>query len=338
LTEYCVIWIVASMGVYALCRLWRREAAGRLWAVWLLGQTGAFVLCLFLFYTQVARLSQGDLQATYSTWLQGMFPQPGESPAMFALRGTVRQFLYLFQHRWPARLAAVVFLLGLYKLWKNKSGVYVLLLALPFGLAAGAGILHMFPYGPSRHTSVLCILIAAGLGCAIQSIAKNRILPVLTAALPLVIIWNLFSIDLSFAIPRDRRQISLMREAVMFLENTVPLGSVIVTDEGTDVMLGYYLGCPSFEYYDSNDSYYSRRCRGIQFIAAPTFQFSGTPQLQAAFNQARARFHSDKPVWAAAGGFHIDVANPVSDSRPFGKVMAIFQEADLPPAAVTGPA
>jgi len=331
LTEYCVIWIVASMGVYALCRLWRHQAARGLRVVWLLGQTGAFLLCLFLFYTQIARLSRGDLQAAYSTWLRDMFPQSNDSPALFALRGTLRQFLYLFQHRWPARVAAIVFSFGLYKLWKGKSAVHVLLLALPFGLAAGAAIVHMFPYGPSRHTSVLCILIVAGLGCAIQSVAKNRMLPVLTAALPLVIIWNLFSIDLGFAIPRDRRQLSSMREAVMFLENTVPPGSVIVTDQGTDVMLGYYLGCPSFEFYDSNDFYYSRRCRGLQFIAAPDFQFSGTGPLRAAFIQARARFHSDKPVWAAAGGWHIDVANPVSDARPFGKAIAIFQESDLPP-------
>src|SRR5262250_1039945 len=48
LSEYCVVWFVGALGVYALLRLWKAHAAKSLAAVWALGQVLAVCLYLFL--------------------------------------------------------------------------------------------------------------------------------------------------------------------------------------------------------------------------------------------------------------------------------------------------
>ena len=118
-----------------------------------------------------------------------------------------------------------------------------------------------------------------------------------------------------------------MHEAIDFLSRSVSPGSVVVTDMGTDVTLGYYLGCPDDE-FDSDEPCRMRQCAGLHFVITPAFGFSGPAQLRDTLYQARAKYHLERSVWVAAGGFSINVANPASDSRPFGKTMAIFRDAD----------
>ena len=207
---------------------------------------------------------------------------------------------------------------------------------LPFCVACLAAIFHLFPYGDTRHTAILGIAIAAGLGSAVASLTRNRILPILTVALPMIFIWNVLSPEPTFIIPRYRHHLSAMHEAIQFLGSGVPSGSVIVTDMGTDLTLGYYLGCPDDE-SDSDEPYRMCQCAGLHFVVAPTFGFSGPAELRDTLSQARAKYHLEPSVWIAAGGFSIYVANPISESRPFGKTMAIFEDSDLQTASVVRP-
>jgi hypothetical protein len=332
LTEYCVAWLVAALSVYALLRLWRSQASGGLKVAWVVGQVGALSLYLFLYFTHISRIPRAGLSGMYSTWLQEGFLQPHQHFLVFAVKGTLKQFNYLLQIRWLAWVGAITFPFGLYKLWRDKSLFQAILLALPLCVACLGAIFYLFPYGATRHTAILGIPIAAALGSAVAMMTRDRILPVLMAALPLIVIWNALSTDSYLPIARNRRHLVSMHEAIAFVGRSVPAGSVVFTDFATDLMLGYYLGCPDYDYYGSEEPYRMRECRGLHIVVAPTFQFNGPSDLRDSLSRVQAKYHLERPVWVAAGGFgsHIDVANSISDSRPFGSAIAIFQDLDLP--------
>lgn len=329
LTEYCVAWFAAALGVYALLRLWRNPAAGSLRATWALGQVGAVGLYLFLYFTHISRHPYAGLEDMYSTWLSAAFPQPHEHLLVFALKGSYRQFIYLFQLRSLARVGAIAFLFGLYKVLRSDSPSHGILLMLPLCFNCAGAILHLFPYGESRHSAILGMAIAAGVSIAVGSVTRNRILPIIMVALPLIFVWNALSVDLFLNIPRYRHHLSAMQDSIKFLRSSVPVGSVIVTDGGTDLMLGYYLDCPDYEYWEP-EPLRMRQCAGLHFVVAPTFQFRGVADLRDTLSQEQAKYHSERPVWVAAGGYGIYVTNLASESRPFGKTIAIFKDVDLP--------
>jgi len=282
-------------------------------------------------------MSHIGLVEMYNTWLLEAFPQPGGHLLAFVLTGTLGQFMYLIARPLPTLLCVLGFVVGLYILWRNKAPFHAILLVLPFGLACLGAILHLFPYGRTRHTAILDIAIAAGLGPAVASVARNRILPILMAAVPLILVWNLWASDLYEPVSRDTRQLSSMREAIQFLRSEVPSGSTLVTDLGTDFILGYYLGCPDYAYYDSGEPYSMRQCATLRIVVAPIYQFGGLEDLRETLSQVQSKYHLDEPVWVAAGGFQIHVANPVSDSRPFGKTIAVFRASDSPAAPAETP-
>jgi Dolichyl-phosphate-mannose-protein mannosyltransferase len=330
LTEYCVAWFAAALGAYALLRLWRNPESHGLRAAFVVGQVGALGLFLFLYFTHIGKLSHTGLEGMYSTWLQDCFAQPQEHSLVFALKGTYQQFIYLFEVRWLALIGVIAFCFGLYRLWREKSSSHAILLVLPFCAACLGALLHLFPYGATRHTAILGIAIAAGSGIAFAGVARNRIVPILIVALPVILLWNVLSTQQSLSIPRFRQHLSAMHKATDFLKNRVPAGSVVVMDQGTDLMLGYYLGCPDHGYFDSEEPNRMRPCTDLQFVVGPSFQFSGFSELRATLLQVKAKYQLERPVWVAAGGFFVNVENPASEANPFGKTIAIFKDSDLP--------
>ena len=290
LSEYSVAWFMAAAGIYAILRLWKRPASGRLFLVWALGQLVALGLYLFLYKTHISQFSRNALEENYTTWLQPGFPLPHQNILRFAVHGTMNQFRYMFQLRALVWAAAIAFVFGLYFLWRRKSPSYSILMVLPFCFACLGAIFHLFPYGPSRHTAILDIAIAATVGTAISQLAGNRLLPILAAALPCVLIWIFLCThghgfqDLD-SIPRPRHQQRDMRAAAAFLQNAVPAGALILTDSGTNLMLGYYCGCPDVSYFDSKPTFHIRQCGNLQFAVDPSFQFGGQAGIRAALNQ-----------------------------------------------------
>jgi hypothetical protein len=338
LSEYSVAWFVVAAGIYGILRLWKRRASGRLFLVWGGGQLLALGLYLFLYRTHIARTPFRGIQDMYTTWLQLGFPQPHEGILRFAVSGTLEQFRYMFQLRALSLAGAVFFLFGLYRLWTRKSPFHALLMVIPFCFAYLAAIFHLFPYGPSRHTAVLDISIAATVGTALAYFARHRILPIAVAALPCVLIWITLSasratiLESYTGIARSRHQLRDMQEAAAFLQQSVRPDALILTDGGTDLMLGYYLGCPDVGYFDSGEPYRIRQCRNLHLVIDPSFQFDGPSDVRAALSHVKSKYGPEQTIWIAAGGFgsRLSVANPVSDSRPFGQAIAIFRESDLP--------
>ncbi len=190
-----------------------------------------------------------------------------------------------------------------------KSPLLAVLFVLPFCVACLAAISREFPYGDTRHTAILTIFMAAGLGVAVASVTTNRIIPILTVAVPAIFVWNILAPEPTFTVERYRHHLSAMHEAIDFFGGSMPSGSVIVTDIATDVTLGYYLGCPDNE-FDTDEPYRMRQCAGLRFVVAPTFEFSAPAELRDILSLVRVKYHFERPVWVAAGGFFINVSNP----------------------------
>jgi hypothetical protein len=336
LTEYCVMWMVIAAGCYALLRLWKQPAGKDLWIIWLAGQAGTIGVYALLYIFQVSKWrSDGMVEDAVSGWLSPAFLQPGGHVINFAIRGSMNQFLYVLGKHSLVPFGIAAFIFGLYRLIKIQRRFHVPLLLIPICLACLAGIFHVFPYGNSRHTAVLDITLAAGFGCACAAITRNRMLPILAAALLIVPIWNLRALDDNMQIPRNRHNLAMMHQALEFLHSQVPAGSTILTDRGTDMMLAYYLK-------SHEDSLYSlpfeeHHPAGLKLIVAPAYEFGGDADLQETLTQALNKYHLKGPVWVAAGGFHIAVTNPALNAAPFERSIAVFQMTNIfEPGSVTG--
>ncbi len=246
LTEYSAAWFVAAAGVYAILRLWKQHATGRLLLLWALGQLVAVGLYLFSYKFHISRWQhKGAFEGIYTTWLQSGFPDPHENSLRFAVHGTLEQFKYMFQMRTLAWAAAVLFLLGLYFLWRRKSPFYAIMMVSPFCFAYSAAVFHLYPYGPSRHTAILHIAIAATVGTAVATLARHRLLPIMAAAPACVIAWILLvayghGIPDEMTIPPAWHRLKDMRGATASLQKSVPPNALIAIENFPDLTLGYY--------------------------------------------------------------------------------------------------
>ncbi len=335
LSEYCVAWFVGALGVYTFLRL-RKDPRPRSFLVaWIIGQCGALGIYVFLYRTHIAKFSYQGLQGLNTTYLQMNFPEPHENLIHFAVKGTFRQFKFLFELPALAWFGAIAFLFGLYRLGRSKSPLHATLLVLPFCFACLGAIFRLFPYGATRHTAILGIPAAAAIGVAVAAIVRGRVFPIIATALPVVLLWNILAPDSYLPLSRERRQLASMHEAVQFLGSELDPKSVIVTDDGTSYMLGYYLPCPPLGNHPIDKPYPMRQCAGLRIVSSPTFEFSGFTEVTDNLSEIQRTYHLDGPIWVVAGGFRIHVANPKSDSRPFGRTIAIFQPADLPRVSLT---
>ena len=203
LTEYAVGWFVAASGLYVLLRLWRDKKPDDIWIEWMAGQAGLLGVYAFLYVEQISKWPQnGVLSDPVHTWLSPAFLQSGQHVLSFVRRGSLNQFRYLLGVGWLAPFAVAVFAFGLYRLLRNHKPLHAMLLLLPLCFACLGGICHIFPFGLTRHTSVLGIAIATGFGIGAAAIARNRMLPMVAAALVLIPAWNWFDGDSGLSMPR----------------------------------------------------------------------------------------------------------------------------------------
>jgi hypothetical protein len=323
LTEFAVFWFVLGSSVYALAVLVSSRARPRMWVVWGIGQALVLGLYVFLYFTLIVHWKDSAGDGAVTGWLRPAFLQPGQNLVIFALKGTFRQFQYLLGSKPAAIAGAIAFPVGLFLLGK-RGGWRVVLLTVPFAGAAVGAILHLFPYGATRHTSLLGLFAATGLAVALASIVRNKILPVLLAALVLIPVWPLTADPDPLAIPDERHLTTQMLGAVDFLCHDIPLGSIVVTDASTAYMLNYYLhvagDLPSIASH-----YRVRRICGQQVIASREFAFTGNEQMRAVLSMVRRDLQWNGPIWVAAGGFGIRVTNPAIMNQPFQDAVAVFQ-------------
>ncbi len=322
LADFCVVWAVATMGVYALCRLIRDHAPGRVWLTWSVGQALALAIYVVLLITQASRFAHSfESDLAIKGWLRDFYLQQGESVARFVGRTAMGPFEYLLGTVKLGWLGAAGALIGVYQAWRRSWHV-ALALALPLPLAMTGALLRLLPYGASRHCAALSIFIAAGIGIGAVAFTRHRIAAALAGTLLFMGLANMRAGTPIFTTPVERHRLSDMRSAIDFLRSHVPVGSVVVTDQGTDLMLVYYLHAP----YQKNTVYpYSvREAGGYHLFVAPTFEFQNETDLRETMAEAKRRFHLEGPVWVAAGGISLHVKTPPSQVKSFSEAVTIF--------------
>ena len=158
--------------------------------------------------------------------------------AVVSFVALVKPLAYLFGSSVSAGLGLILFAIAIVTLpWRTGA-----LFLVPFLGANAAALLRMFPYGRLRHSSILALFIAAGLGVAwvwlVRRIPRYHL--ALAAVLVGVVAMN-FESDSLNNIPYARHQLSSMNRGLAEMRRQIPPGTTILVDQETAYVLGFYL-------------------------------------------------------------------------------------------------
>jgi len=340
LAEYSVAYFAAAAGIYFLLRVRRPRPPRRLLAAWALGQAGGVALYGFLAVTHVLpMLDSPRNQASLQGWLHGAFPWPGNNTVAFLALATVKQFAYLMASIPLGVVAVVPFLAGLWLFWNGRSPkerirsrCLIPLVLLPFLMAASASLAHVHPYGRSRHTALLGILIAITIAVALERAIRSRAWIVLPAAILLIPVWHWVSIADQNNISRDRHNRKIMRAAVDHLRETVPVGALILTERDLRVLLRYYLGLAEGS-WPTPPREPNREWGNRYRMVVVKESVNNLDDLAEAVTGLRAAYSLDssEPIWFAEGGWDTMMGvHPGNDglqplTTRFGTVLRLFR-------------
>lgn len=329
--DYSTAWFVGAVGVFVLLRF--RQLSAPIKAVWAAGQLGALLLYAALYLIQVRRY-RGDNKVALDAvdgWLRNEFPQPGQG-LVFPLTHTLGQFEFLVASTWIGRFAFVLFAAALFLLWtgrtrieQTKARALVALLVLPFMLALAASYARQFPYGATRHTIVIGLFAAIGIGVFLGTLQRRVAIPLVWGMLLLAPLWS--RIPLREDIASYRHQKGQILQCLDYMRATIPPGSLIFTERETLNILAYYAGHNEFPPWPGAGEYFSENLlAGRWRVAARDYEY-GTP---AAYRAALAEFRrqyglkDSDPVWVLDGGWAI-VAGPLDEKLPFTMAVRVFR-------------
>jgi Dolichyl-phosphate-mannose-protein mannosyltransferase len=250
LTHYSSLIFAFTLGVYMLVRLYPYRARFRVVAVWGGGQIVAVALTLYYLVTHVAELRRrGMAQGIAETWLKKSIFHPDENRVlMFIAAQTLRVFTYLLSHGVGGTLALLAFLAGIVLLLKPRklSGEdrptpreLALLLGLPFVVNCGAALAGLYPYGATRHNSFLALFALSGtaIGLSGWKPAREWIKPLVVVLC--LAVCNFFPAPPPLIRARNHHRV-LMEQAMGYLRQSAPAGSIVFADYESGLLLGYY--------------------------------------------------------------------------------------------------
>jgi len=250
LTHYSSLLFAFTMGIYMLLRLYPYGKRPGLFAVWVGGQAGALALVSYFLVTHVARLkATGMPREIAETWLRKSIFHPGDhGVAVFASAQTLRVFTYLFSHGLVGTLALLAFLAGMVSLLRmktpwNKDGPkpreLALLFCLPFVANCGAAIAGLYPYGGTRHNAVLAPFAVGGAVIGLATWIPARLWAKSLVIIIALALCNFFPAPPPLIKARNH-SVVLMKNAVDYLRQSAPPGSVLLADYQSGLVLGYY--------------------------------------------------------------------------------------------------
>jgi hypothetical protein len=250
LTHYSSLIFAFTLGVYMLVRLYPYRARFRVVAVWGGGQIVAVALTLYYLVTHVAELRRrGMAQGIAETWLKKSIFHPDENRVlMFIAAQTLRVFTYILSHGVGGTLALLAFLVGIVLLLKPRklSGEdrpspreLALLLGLPFVVNCGAALAGLYPYGATRHNSFLALFALSGtaIGLSGWKPAREWVKPLVVVLC--LAVCNFFPAPPPLIRARNHRRV-LMEQAMGYLRQSAPAGSIVFADHESGLLLGYY--------------------------------------------------------------------------------------------------
>jgi hypothetical protein len=256
LTHYSAFLFAGALGVYALSKIFtlsEQHPRPSVIASWAVGQFGALALCLFLYRSHISHRGVGDSQI-FQGWMNYLSPssyfERGRDNFLFFVMGhSFGIFQFLFGQlavgivMGLAFLAGLVFLLRGCKIAENivPSRRLAILLILPFALACAASLLHVYPYGGTRHVAFLTIPAMAGVSLAIAYLAKGKLAKGLVIAACIVALCLAFGKQRRPRMDRADQSRAHVAAAVQFMEGNVRPSDLVLADYETDLFLGHYL-------------------------------------------------------------------------------------------------
>jgi 4-amino-4-deoxy-L-arabinose transferase-like glycosyltransferase len=254
LSHFSAFLFAASLGIYAIWRMWRNRPSIKFFVAWEAGQVVALGLCYFLYVTQISRLgdSYGGGSATHgwmaNAYLGNSYFIPGKiNPLLFIFARTGGVFQYAFGQSIIGDLAFVLFVIGVFLVFSRpalgrlNSQQLGFLLILPFALNCASALVRAYPYGGTRHSSFLLPFAIAGVSVTIAYFLKNRIALGMIAAVVIALLCNLFPSHRQPNSSRRDQSSANMKAALGFLREQVKAGDPIFADYQTSLMLDYYL-------------------------------------------------------------------------------------------------
>jgi hypothetical protein len=346
LSHYSAILFAGSMGFYSLLRVLARRPSIQVAIAWVMGQAGALGLIASLYISHISKLKGDYATGTITGWLANSFFRPGhDNPLLFVIARTGGVFQYVFGQLAIGDVAFLAFIAGVVLLYKEKnpptdvkSGELLVLLVLPFAIAAGAGIGRMYPYGGTRHSAFLIMFALAGVSFFLAKVMRQRIGRGIAVALVIVAACQAFGKPHRPYMLREDQSRTQMVRAIGFIHAQIPQSDLIFVDYQTRLLLGYYL-CPGQPVTLSAPvgAVEKFQCGGYQVIAAgpDLFAFTAENFLPRWNDLLRpVGLQSGQAAWVIQAGWDIELARELQSTVPefrdlkiqsFGKNIAVFK-------------
>ena len=353
LFHYSAFLFAAALGIYALFRLFTERPPAVLVAAWDAGQLGGLALAAVLYKTHLSKLGAGDSRPALQGWMsdfylqRSYFDRTHDNPVMFLVGHSFGVFQYLFGQLAVGIVAGLIFLAGVTMLLRGKgvasdrisSRRLGLFLLLPFAIAAGASLAHVYPYGGTRHVAFLIIPAVAGVSVAIAHLAKRGWDRPLAIAGLIILICIVFGKPRPPRMERTDQTRTHMNDAINFVRENIKPSDTIFTDYQSDLILGYYL-CQqrpiAIEVMPADFEQFS--CGGHQvvasdFRAAWMFWATNFPKEWQRFVQSYNLKPGDT-VWIVQAGWGVDLPADLQKHfaefrglhfESFGKNIKIFK-------------
>jgi hypothetical protein len=336
-----------ALGIYAIWRMIHQRPPFPVMATWIAGQLIAFGICVFLYVTQIRRLSQyfGGQDATQgwmgNAYLSHSYYVPGRvNPVLFVIGRTIGVFQYVFRQLAVGDIAFLFFIAGVILVFRRRpvssrvtSRQLGCFLLLPFAVNCAAAMVRAYPYGGTRHSCLLLPFAIAGVSVALDRLLKHKIsYGVATAVLISVLCHFTSAKELPYVVP-DAQRSANMQAAMVFIHQ-LPADEPIFADVQTNLLLGHYL-CEQkpFTGDRSIPGFVTYECGGHRVIASTTRYIFTARSFYDQWQEMVTKFHLQpgSRVWVAQMGWYtyvaFELANfPEFQLRPhyFGPQIQIF--------------
>ena len=325
LTHYSALIFALTLGVYALVRFASPRPCFGLLATWIVGQMLALALVAWLFLHHISKIeSSGQAESIADSYLSRSVLHPGQNPLWFIGRSNLRLFHFFFAQGAVGVVglllfaAAIVFLLrGRSRALRSEATPRQLAFLLLFPLLVNCvlGLLHLYPYGGTRHNSYLSVFVYTGIAVALARWKPARIWLKPASVGAVLLVCNLFPSNIDQYIRLHSQKRRLIQKAVTELRST-PADSIVFTDDQGGLLLSYYM-CGSkvvqIEEHPFKDFMWAR-CGNHSVISIDPDEWTfKTSTFADTLRKVQDRYHLNprSKLWLFQAGWFIDKDGPL---------------------------
>jgi len=252
LSHYGAALIVAAAALYLPWRLLLSRARLRAWLMWALLQIPVAMVGYWALFVHGSRWAPKLAAAVPKhvptsgaarfSYLAPALHQPEkESAAAFVVRGLYDVWLYLCGSHVTATLTLIVLGIAAARAWKSGGWrclcwPFLMIVVLPLVIGGVAGVLRLYPFGPSRHVAFLLPFAAAAIGIASAQLLQQRAWWVGGVAVVAVPLWLWSTVP---ANDPARMARPYMTAALAYLDSR-PRDALLLVDFQTQQILEYY--------------------------------------------------------------------------------------------------